>query len=447
MRGFSRFLFVIFVLFLFIPTLVWADPPTIAIWDVERTNERAKEYVPSAQPLIERFESSLSNTGLFKVVPSKKAREAYSNSYADRAGSVFSQSTRYANVDCLVRIHASGFSDRVELDAWVYRGSGVVVHAVKTTVNNPAGILDATERLATDLARTLGSAEQHKGLTRLYVAGFDSREEAVKTPIYVMFVTALVQTGRYAVITRESGAIRGARYVIKRLTIGDYFHSDSEHKQDISRRENIEGFVSGRIDPVGNEYQISVSMENPIRRINTGSVPTPLGLRPEDIRIASLRAARNLLKEYRDKGLAGGIIFDETLTAWPDSPATKKIALRKPSGEIIDVKVVLSMRGISKKEMGGYVALFRGEGSYAWVKLFINGVEQGRSTLSPIRSGGRRITKETPVHIDVDEYGLRLTIYDHSNYISKKMGKGLVDGLYTTSTLKSVTIKIMLKKL
>jgi len=444
MRGSSRFLFVIFVLFLFIPSVVWADPPTIAIWDVERTNERANEYVPSAQPLIEKFESSLSNTGLFKVVPSKKAHEAYSNA---GAGSMFSQSTHYANVDCLVRMHASGFSDRVELDAWVYRGSGDVVHAVKTTVNNPAGILDATERLATDLARTLGSAEQHKRLTRLYVAGFDSREEAVKTPIYVMFVTALVQTGRYAVITRESGAIRGFQYVIKRLTIGDYFHSDSEHKRDISRRENIEGFVSGRIDPVGNEYQISVSMENPIRRINSGSVPTPLGLRPEDVRIASSRAAQDLLKKYGDKGLAGGVIFDETLTAWPDRPATKKIALRKPSGEIIEVKVVLLMRGISKKALGGRVALFEGEGAYSWVKLFINDLEQGRSTIPPLRNGRRRITKETPVHIDIDEYGLRLTIYDHSNGISEKSGKGLVDGLYTTSTLERVTIKVMLKKL
>lgn len=451
----SRLHFLFISVIVCLCSLAYSAESSIAIWSVERINSRARSSYPSEDPLLETFEKVMARNPSFELIPSSKAREYYSKE--QWAGSVFRhRSTSKARADFLVRIFISEFSDRVELDAHVYNSiflpkrygsSGAVVYAASYTAHEPVDIIDSIEKITHQISNAIMNQPTHSKRSRLFALSFYCREKAIEVPIYRMFVSELVRSGFYAVITSESGAKASGGYVHKdeeRYSLADWSKSDAPHKKNTAQYNLINARIDGSVAKIADEYQISVSLEDPIRKINLTGVSVPLGTSPDAVRRASSLSAQVLMREYENALQNKGDVIDAELYVYSASRAeSATTTFSDRNGISHKLTLTLSMRNLRTKQMRPWYWAGDEEAkkAYAWLKVTIEGREVLTMDIDYTAHG---VNEREPLKSDIPGYPLELQLYKVSADIQRQdIG---VFGVYQYGYLDKVTVRALVRR-
>lgn len=414
--------------------------PRIAVVSIEQINMRAKEFVPATAPFKNRLEKSLKDSGVFNVVSGEL--EDFSNTAAP--DSKFT--------DYVLRIFISGFSDRIELDLWTYcsletlsspLSPFVAVHALRTTVKDASAILDAMDSLGNEVANTLQPKEKYQSKQIIFVEPFKSDEEAVKKTIQVMFCSELLATGRFILLDADCLEYKYNGHI---YTIREFAQAPLETKRRICKQYyNLQWYIGGKIDPVGDIYQITTTGECPLRHIDEIKTNVPLGIQPEDIRISSNKAATVLLDALGESSKSHPIIFDEFMTTSPDDePTIKHVKISSENGKVLNVDVILSVQEVKSEQLSPWQ--WGGDSisskTFGYIMLKVDGKEIEKLLIDYTLFYGKHAKKKYT--LSTNQYNLKLTISDILCDVFK-YDKGAF-GVNEMGTLNNFKARIILER-
>lgn len=259
-----------------------AEQTSLVVLGVAHSNAKAKEYVPETDPLAQRLESALADSDRFRIVPLESAKNG-------------SQTTDYG-----VFLVVSAFDRRTEYDLFLVRAFllpdqtrvSAIVYSARTSAGHPSQVLEAIDRLAKLLGESLPAPADQDTRHLVYSFEFDCKNESIQAPVQYMAIGELVNSSHFAVILADKSTKNG-------FSMSGFRTADRNSKLQIARAFNIEAVLTGRIDPVGDEYVFSLSLESPVGAMATGNVSTPFSDRPDQVRELADKAVRALLDKYR----------------------------------------------------------------------------------------------------------------------------------------------------
>lgn len=422
--------------------------PIVGIWDVEYGNIKAREDVPDTRTIISAFESALrtASAARFEVWSSDKVHQNLSGF----CGSVFRHYNTGPLPNILIRIFVSRFSDRLEIDVWMYTrvklpnrlgSSQAVTIAVSHTATEPIDIFTAINKLSREMADKISSLTVVEYQRRVLVEAFESRNEQIRLPVYVMFVTDLVQN-HYVVLTYESAippdGCRGGTWKDDMdHNLEELRRVDESRKKEIMHYNRVDAIISGRIEEIGSTYVISTSLSDPFRDKMISSSQTPLGIHPEDVRRASERAAQRLLEEYVT--VAEGILLDIQMTVRSEPVVRTETILVRGKPHLLTIR--FSIRDyLSTTQTGRWT--WKGEEEskpFAWLDIDVDGVRTSRVSIDYTNIGRAEAFGRSPILIPTN-LGFHLLVYEVYPEVERTTAF-----LGERGTLRSVTIKLLVE--
>ena len=108
----------------------------------------------------------------------------------------------------------------------------------------------------------------------------------------------------------------------------------------------------------------------------------------------------------------------------------------------MDIQILLSMRKLSTIQSGQWIWGRESTNPFAWVTVMINGKEEGKISIDD----KARVSSiyNRPVCINIDDFNLKLEIYDIKPHVYKRDVGAF--GMNTKGTLESVRVRVLLKK-